>query len=136
MQTGTHRLARQSGGVSLYAVVTVGVQATAGESSVEFSGSEFAWLKDAYGPDAWEWSSCADYRRGAVRGVQYALRHSPGAAHANVRVIVLAIHAHPAHSTEDSVAYAACFATSEALRVEVIDPPTVAEGKVTFPASG
>lgn len=137
MRIGHHRLARQSGGVSRYAEVTVGIESIQdGEPVIELSGNEFAWLKEAYGPGAWEWPACADYRRGAAEGIQYALCHLAELKQGEgKRVVVQDIRAHPAHSDESCVAYAACFATWAALAVEGTDTPRVERGEVIFPAS-
>jgi hypothetical protein len=137
MRTGYHRLARQSGGISRYAEVTVGIEPIQDrEPVIEFGGGEFAWLKEAYGPEAWEWPACTGYRRGAVDGIQYALCHLVEPKHGDgKRIVVQDIRAHPAHSDESCVAYAACFATWAALGVEGAAIPRVERGKVIFPAS-
>lgn len=121
--------------MSRYAEVIVGIEPIQdGEPVIEFGGNEFAWLKEAYGPDVWEWPACAGYRRGATEGIQYALCHlaEPKQGQGK-RVVVQVIRAHPAHSDESCVAYAACFATWTALGVEGIDLPRVERGEVVFP---
>jgi hypothetical protein len=128
MATGNHKLLRVSAGVSHYADVTVDV-GPAEAASVLVQDGAFAWLKDEHGPDAYEWTECAEYRAGAVAGVRYALSHlaSPSGLW---RVIVTRIHAHPAHSTYGSVALAACHATWNALGESGVDPPELVGGRI------
>jgi hypothetical protein len=114
----TFKLARQVGGFGHYAEVRVVIDA-ASVASIEVAPDAFAWLKDIYGPDAWEWPVCDDYRAGAVSGCQHALDNllvegtcSP------LHVVITRIHGHPAHTSAKDVAFAACHATWKAMGVE------------------
>lgn len=91
-----------------YADVTVAVLGRSG-TSVTVGGDAFVWLKDEYGPDAWEWPVCAAWRQSAVEGAKAAL------AGRELDVVIERIHAHPAHSTPGDVRTAAEQATREAL---------------------
>ena len=57
----------------------VTVRASTSRSSgfeLRISPLAFDWLKEVYGPGAWEWAQCAAFRGGALRGVAYALQHT------------------------------------------------------------
>lgn len=124
----------QSGGCGMYAKVTVVVELDAEDRSIVFSGSEFAWLKDVYGPDAWEWPICGEFREGAVFGVRWAIEHmKDDGAGKFARTIIERIHAMPADTNRDTVAYAACHATWAALGGRGSVNPSIEEGKVYFP---
>jgi hypothetical protein len=100
---------------------------------VEFSGDEFAWLKDVYGPNAFEWGCCAEFRDGALRGVKYALNHVAGVERLDdVLIRIGKIDATPADTTGDDVAYAACYATWNALDVAGRDAPKFVGKGVVF----
>jgi hypothetical protein len=73
----------------------------------------FAWLKEDYGPDAWEWAICADYRAEATEGCRFALEREP--IEHRVRVEVKQIRAHPALTVPGDIIYVACAALRQAL---------------------
>ncbi|MBN1311121.1 MAG: hypothetical protein JXB30_06850 [Anaerolineae bacterium] len=110
MATGSFKLTR-----GLYAEVFVETSQCNGQSRIRISPDAFAWLKDVYGPDAWEWPVCDEYRAGAIAGCKHALRHTSKGQVGGINVMVTKIDAHPAHSSWDSVAYASCFAVWNAL---------------------
>jgi len=107
-------------------VVTVRIDA-APETNIEVAPGAFAWLKEEYGPDAWEWSICDDYRAGALSGCRHALANIETIATCSAcHVVISRIHAHPAHSSAKDVAFAACQATWQALGVKgLVDPELV-----------
>jgi hypothetical protein len=116
--TATYKLAKYIGGRSHYAELTTSAEFGGGHS-VQVSPAAFGWLKDEYGPNAWEWEVCEAYRAAAVSGAVFALRHIAGRdGMADATVVVDRIHAHPDHSPPDDVAYAAVFAVWKALGVE------------------
>jgi hypothetical protein len=121
----TFKLVKHFGGFAHYAEVRVVVNAAA-VTSIEVAQDAFAWLKDAYGPDAWEWPVCDDYRTGAVSGCQHALDYvlSDG-TRIPVRVVIARIHGHPANTSAKDVAFAACHATWKALGVDGGNPPEI-----------
>jgi len=96
-----------------YAQVTLSVE-PAEHGEIVVSPNAFEWLKEDYGPDAWEWPVCDEWRCGAVAGVDFALSHAAPSA-SPILVTVLKIHAHPAHSDRGAVAFAACHATWKAI---------------------
>jgi hypothetical protein len=112
MATGEYKLARQVGGRGHYARVKVDV--TPGTNGVTIADTAFAWLKQVYGPDAWEWRDCDDMRDGARTGATFALlnRATVGASQ---DVVVTEIHASPVDTTRADVALAACHAVWIAL---------------------
>ena len=79
-RVGSYGLRKQTGDVYHYAFVSVNVGETNDGPKVELSGDELAWLKDTYGPDAFEWGCCDEFREGALRGAKYALDHAAGVA--------------------------------------------------------
>lgn len=111
---GEYKLNRVIGGVAYYARVWVRV-VDDDTTEVTVDPGAFAWLKDVYGPDAWQWSISADYCEGARQGCRYALEHLDISPATPLHVHVLGIHAHPAHSTQGSVRMAACLAVWRAL---------------------
>jgi len=126
MADATFKLARQLGGFGHYAEVRV-VIAAAPVTTIELAPEAFVWLKEEYGPGAWEWSLCDDYRKGAFSGCEHALRNLDGEGTcSSVQVVVSRIRAHPAHTTAQDVAFAACHATWKALGVEGRNPPELA----------
>ena len=133
MQAGRYQLARQTGGRGFYAVVSVEVRDSTDGPVAEVSPNAFAWLKDVYGPDAWEWPVCDDYRTSALRGVRFALANTVQPVDAGtVAVVVTDIHARPADSCPDSVAFAACHATWQALAVTGRNEPRIVGRKIVF----
>jgi hypothetical protein len=137
IREGRYSLRKQSGGVFHYALVSVTVDTTNEGPKIEFSGDEFAWLKDTYGPDAFEWGCCAEFRNGALRGARYALDHAAGVEHLdNILIRIGMIHATVADTTGDDVAYAACYATWDALGVMSGDGPEFVGRDVIFPDEG
>lgn len=113
MAIGTHRLLRVVGGVTHFAEVSVDASPSQ-TTNVVVSPDVFVWLKDEYGPDAFEWPACDDYRAGAVFGVEYALAHLERAA-SRTTITVLRIRVSAADSTREDVVLAACHATWKAL---------------------
>ena len=130
MTIGQYRLARQVGGRGLYADVTVST--TPAEVFIATLATDvFAWLKEDYGPDAWEWRCCDEYREGALFGVRFALSHLAQPT-SWILVNVDQIRAHPAHSDGNCVAFAACHATWRALGDPGVNHPRLEPGGVVF----
>ena len=133
VHTGRYKLIRQTGGRGFYADVTVETRATTGGPQVEVGPSVFAWLKDVYGPNAWEWSVCDDFRAAAVRGVGFALTYAQQPIDpATIAVVVTQILAAPADTCSGSVAFAACHATWQALGVAGRNAPRLVGREVVF----
>ena len=111
-----YRLAKQVNGRFAYAEVEVSAAVVEqGMRSVVVSDHVFAWLKDVYGPDAWEWAVCDEYRKAAIEGAHVALDHASPAVEA--AVVIERIRAAPADSSAETIAYAAAQATWRALDV-------------------
>ena len=137
MREGSYSLRKYSGGVPHYAIVSVSLEETDDGPKVVFSGDEFAWLKDTYGPGAWEWACCDEFRAGALRGAKYALDQvADSAGVKSVRVSINMIHATLTDTTGNDVAYAACYATWEALGSDGVNPPEFVGRDVFFPGGG
>jgi hypothetical protein len=118
MGSGTYKLAKVIEGRMHYAEVTVSVEFGV-EFAVELSPSLFAWLKDEYGPNAWEWPACEDFRKAAIAGAEFALRQMVG--HEGMpaaRVVVNEIRATLADTAADDVARATMCAVWQALGVD------------------
>jgi hypothetical protein len=102
-----------------YAEVSVSAEMQAANGSISVSATAFAWLKDAYGPDAFEWAICDAYQTAAVDGAKYALNHISGKKSGlNAAVLIDRIHAHPAHTCPDDVSFASCMAVWNALAIK------------------
>ncbi len=131
----TYRFVRQSGGVGHYAQVTLAVEETPSTGlTVQILPTAFAWLKEVYGPDAWEWAICDEYRRSALFGVAYALQHAKIPFDiAHVTISVVTIHASPADTSGDDVAYATAFAVWQACEVEPSVRPRLEGRHIIFP---
>lgn len=110
---GHYKLAQQSGGLGLFAEVRVTLSERSHAATV-VADSAFAWLKEDYGPDAWEWAECDEFRSAAVRAADFALEHAVTPA-PKVGVTIELIRAAPADTTAACVAYATCFAVWDAL---------------------
>ncbi len=124
MERTRFKLVAHVGQRAFYADVELSPVAVRAEPArVRIADDAFAWLKDDYGPDAWEWSVCDDYRRGARDGVAFALEHCEPRIEG--AVVVTEIRAHPAHSSSESVACAAAYATWKALGVAPTRYPTL-----------
>jgi hypothetical protein len=94
----------------------------------------YQWLKEVYGPDAWEYGVCDSFREAAVRGAEYALSHlSAGQGFVERTVVIEKIHFHLADTIPAAVAYAACHATWRAFGVTAEVMPVFEDGKLTFP---
>jgi hypothetical protein len=130
MTTGRYKLGRQTGNRGFYAEVTVSTTPAEVSSSTVATGA-FAWLKEDYGPNAYEWSFCDEYREGALFGARYALAHLAQPT-SEVLVNILQIRAHPAHSDRDCVAFAACHATWQALGDLGLNHPRLESDRVVF----
>ena len=130
-----YKLAKQIDGISHYAEVHLEKIDLFALPTVQVAKSAFTWLKDDYGPDAWEWAICDDYRQGAIQGVQYALDNvGKGIAFHKFGILITLIKSHPAHGTGHSVAFAACMATWKLLEVDGISHPYFQGGQLIFPS--
>jgi hypothetical protein len=58
----TFKLAKQFNGVTHYAEATITARFDESLPPVTISPAVFAWLRDDYGPDAYEWAVCVKYR--------------------------------------------------------------------------
>ena len=134
MREGRYSLRTESGGVSHYAIVSVVVGETNDGPKIELSDDALAWLKDSYGPDAFGWECCAEFRDGALRGAKYALANGAGVARLDrVLVCIDMIYARVADNAGDDLAYAACYATWNALGVVGENHPEFVGLEVVFP---
>ncbi|MES1176670.1 MAG: hypothetical protein ABUL62_20270 [Myxococcales bacterium] len=112
MSTGEYKLARYLGGRTHYARVKVEI--TPGAQGVAIADSVFGWLKDVYGPEAWEWRDCDHMRDGARAGALHALQNLLDSASVG-HVLVTEIHASPVDTSTTDVAFATCLAVWNAL---------------------
>ncbi|MCA8996118.1 MAG: hypothetical protein KDA80_04015 [Planctomycetaceae bacterium] len=133
MNLATFKLAKASGGCFHFAEVSVVVETTEAPSSVILSPKVFAWLKDEYGPDAWDWSVCDEFREGAKCGAEFALHNRKSNNGKHWRIVVVRIQATPADTTRDSVAFAACFAVWKGIDDEGSNLPYLDGRSIVFP---
>jgi hypothetical protein len=119
----TFKFAKVIRGVVHYAEVSVIINEAAA-TRIEVAPDAFAWLKEDYGPNAWEWPVCSEYCAGAVSGCQYALANLPGdSSSPSVQIVIARIHARPVDTSPRDVAHAACCAVWKASNVEGGVPP-------------
>lgn len=130
MTERSYKLLRVVGGRTYFARVTVDVNTTQ-TAAAAVSTRAFAWLKDEYGPDAHEWPVCAEYREGALFGVEYALAHL-AEPRPRPRVTVTRIEGFPADTCRDAVAVAACHATWAALGDAGTSHPRITNAGIAF----
>jgi hypothetical protein len=117
-----------------FAEVTVRTSTSAsGGFELRVSPLVFDWLNEVYGPQAWEWPVCDEFRGGAVRGVSYALQHTRTPVNWQLAIEVIRIRARPADTTADDVALATCFATWQACALEPSVTPRLDGKTVIFP---
>lgn len=112
-----YRLAKQVNGRGAFADVEIRILSEGpGSRRVAVSENVFAWLKEDYGPNAWEWPVCDQYRQAALDGVNFALDNSSPAVEASI--LIECIRAAPADSSTETIAYAAAQATWRALKTQ------------------
>jgi len=87
--SATFKLVRQVKQVGCLAEVTVTAMLT--------RGSATQVLVEVYGPEAWEWPVCPDWRVAAAEGVRFALEHSD--APSGAKVVVDMLRCHPVRTT-------------------------------------
>lgn len=123
MLRASYKLAQQSGGIGMYAEVSISANRDADEYSVIISDRIFDWEREVYGFNAVVPTVKEDdeFVRGALKGIEYALAHSaPPIERDRISLEIDEIRVLLWDSTEDAVAYAAGYATWQAL--EVIEP--------------
>lgn len=119
MGTATYKLAKYAGGRGHYAVVTATAD-FADECSVTVSPDAFAWLCEAYGPNAVVGGPGFESDRAAAEsGAMFALRHIAGRESlVAARVVIDSIRTAPGDTTPDDIAYASCWAVWQAMGAE------------------
>lgn len=133
MKSAKYKLLKVSGGVGHYAKVSVTAEPADEGSSVVVSDDVFAWLKDVYGPDAYEWNVCDAYRDGAKAGAAYALKHRTAHDQDHWKIVITKIDVSPVDSTEQTVAFATCMAVWDAIGDEGMHAPYFVGRAVVFP---
>lgn len=133
MKYAEFKLAKASGGCCHFARVGVSAELSSGESVVCMSPDVFAWLKEAYGPNAGEWPACDTYRQGAWAGATYALANR-SQSKPPWKIVITEIQVTLVDSTWDSVALAACRAVWQAIEDPGTSHPYWVGRKVKFPA--
>jgi hypothetical protein len=112
MRRERYRFFRQIGGRGAHGDVEVSA-VVAGARHVTVASTAFAWLEDAYGPDAQEGPGYDEHREAAIAGVHFALDHACPLVDAVV--VIECIRVSPADASAESIAYAAAWATWRAL---------------------
>lgn len=131
MKLGYYLLKKQSGGIGQLAEVSVETRPIEDCTSISTSSDVFAWLKEDYGPNAWEWSVCDDYRDAAIAGCRYAIENQNNGNSKPLEIRISKIRGHPAFTTWEAIAFAACFAVWNALEDEGRNKPDLTDGKFT-----
>lgn len=124
---GEFRLVQQSP-VPHYATVRVTWEALTNPSAA-VSPNAFAWLLEAYGPNARTGPAHSEWMAEATSGAMYALREAGVAGH----VTITHIHYANADTMPGDVKFAAAFAVWSALGDVPSAPPVLAGSKVIFP---
>ena len=131
MQTSTYKLLKVSDGITLFSEVTLSIAINCEFQQIIISDHVCDWMKDSR--HGWPTQLENEYFTGARRGVEYALKHLPkDFLQRSMKITIEKILAVEVDSTSDSVAYAACFATWQALNVVPIKPPQIREKKIIF----
>lgn len=130
----TYRLLGQIYGRGCFAEVSLRKEIIPLAHLITFSGQEFGWLKEAYGPNAREWTDSEDYRQAVMFGIQYALHNCQliDQPH-DISLTVLRIGANSVDTTLDAVAYVAVFATWELLGADPLNEPYIGRHHISFP---
>lgn len=130
-RTATYQLRRYRVGQPHWARVTVAVEPS-DHDGVGCGEDVFGWLRDAYGPDAW--TDGVEQRRflaEAVDGVRYLL--SLPMRRKRCVVTVVRVVTSPVDTVVGDVKLAAALACRDALRLELDDPPRLADSGAFFP---
>jgi hypothetical protein len=136
MNRATYTLLKQSGGVGMYAEVSVSANRDARERAVTISQHIYDWEREAYGLDdvVSQVKEDDEFVRGARKGIEYALDRIATPIDRNrISVEVDKIHVLLCDSTENTVAYAACYATWQALEVKGSIEPKIVGREIIFP---
>ena len=133
MKSASFKLCQYSGGVPHYAEVDLECAERSSGRDIRVGANAFAWLKEVYGPAAWEWPVCEGYRKAAIQGVEYALSHSSHAADSPIVITIQRIDASQTDTTDSSIAYAACYATWKALQLTPTSEPRFVGRHIVFP---
>jgi hypothetical protein len=131
MSQSSYKFVKTIAGRTCFAEITVEVLRQTGCRGVKISDAVFSWLKELYGPNAWEWSPCDDWRKAAARGAEEALALSGNAD--MVGIVIQKIHGILVDTTAPAVAHAACYATLKALGSEVDFQPRIENNRLVFP---
>jgi hypothetical protein len=123
--TGSFRLAKANGGRCFFGEVEVRVSPVPADMAAEITWEEDGFLGNGH---KCKWSE--EFQRAATRGISIALRALP---HTQLSIHVLQVGISYVDSTEDCVAFAACFAVWDALQVCGLERPELKNGIFCFP---
>lgn len=134
MNKAQYKLAKQVGGVGHFSEVHLERCNAIKSDNISVAEDAFSWLREWYGPDAWEWSICDEYRDGAIKGVKYGLANLVQASKVqDLGILITKVISHPAHGTGDSVAFAACMATWKLIGDDGALHPYFQDENIVFP---
>jgi len=134
-KSSTYKLLKATEGITLFGEATVSVSMDSKLNRIVFSEHVFDWLKQEYGQNAtiWPVTDENEYVKGARKGVEHVVRHLPPEySGRNVSFTVERLFVSPVDSTEDTIAYAACFAAWQALGVKPVMPPMIQGRQIVF----
>jgi hypothetical protein len=120
-RAGRYKLVRQTAGRGYYAIVQIEVSETTNGPAVEIDNGLSDWMYKEYGA-------------AAMDGVHYALQHTGSLLDLTfIHVKITDIQEFLVDTCSGSVAFAACYATWDALGVEGKNPPQLVNKRVEFP---
>ena len=122
----------------MFAEVSISVCYGADRHSVTISEHVFDWESEVYSSKAIipKVREDDEFIRGARKGVEYALANAASFIYKDhVAITIETIRVLLCDSTENTVAYAACFATWQALETEGRSTPKIVGRRVVFPDS-
>jgi hypothetical protein len=134
-RSSTHKLVKVSGGITLFAEVTVSISENTKSNEISISEHVFDWLKEEYGPQAimWPVNDNDEFIKGARKGIEHVVKNLvPNQGNPFITFTVERIFVSMVDSTGDTVAYAACFAAWKALDIDPIFEPKIRGQQIIF----
>ena len=132
---GEHKLKKQVGDRGYYAVVRVDIEPIVSGPKIVFMGKALSQMYGRYEPNAIVDEADLDAEGRAVKwGIEYALQHIPEDCEiSDIRVIVEEIMSMVVDTTPGALAFAACYATWDALGIEGQMKPFIGMARIHFP---
>jgi hypothetical protein len=133
--SSTYKLLKVAEGITLFGEVTVSISENVNSSKILISRHVFDWLRTEHGADAvvWPIDEKNEFVKGARKGVEHVIKNITAADTGREVIFTIEkIFASELDSTEDTVAYAACFAAWQALGIKPVSPPVIQGRQIIF----